>query len=74
MRSEKEYMEFPGQQCTLIMKLSSDESQKLCGNLKESCETLQMSASKEAIPLERLQQSTVEQIIDVPVSQIREEI
>ena len=40
-RSEKEYMEFPGQRYTLIMELSSNESQKLCGNLKESGETLQ---------------------------------
>ena len=46
MRSEREYMDFLGQWYTLIMKLSSDESQKLCGNLKESGETLQMRASK----------------------------
>ena len=38
------------------MKLSADEFQKLCGNPKESSETLQMSASKEAISLEPLQQ------------------
>ena len=50
MRSEKEEcLEFLGQWYTLIMKLLSDESQKLCGNLKGSDATLQMRASKGAI-------------------------
>lgn len=64
------------------MMLSSDESQKLRVNLKESGETLQMRASKEAITFgvqggigtgTRMlavilpQDRTVEQIVDGPV-------
>ena len=71
------------------MMLSSDESQKLCRNLKESGETLQMRASKEAITFgvqggictgTRMlavilpQDRTVEQIVDGPVPQVREQI
>ena len=49
MQGESEYMEFPGQQYKPNMKLSADESQKLCGNLKEFGETLQMRSSKGTI-------------------------
>merc|ERR1711877_106166 len=49
MQIESEHMEIPEQQYKVVVKLPSSEFQKICRDLKEFGETLQMSASKEGI-------------------------
>merc|ERR1712137_1060045 len=49
MQIESEHMEIPEQQYKVVVKLPSAEFQKICRDLKEFGETLQMSASKEGI-------------------------
>merc|ERR1712151_757261 len=49
MQIESEHMEIPEQQYKVVAKLPSAEFQKICRDLKEFGETLQMSASKEGI-------------------------
>merc|ERR1712054_761601 len=49
MQIESEHMEIPEQQYKVVVKLPSTEFQKICRDLKEFGETLQMSASKEGI-------------------------
>merc|ERR1712048_888585 len=44
-----EHMEIPEQQYKVVVKLPSGEFQKICKDLKEFGETLQVSASKEGI-------------------------
>merc|ERR1711972_646104 len=49
MQIESEHMEIPEQQYKVVAKLPSSEFQKICRDLKEFGETLQMSASKEGL-------------------------
>jgi proliferating cell nuclear antigen len=49
MQIESEHMEIPEQHYKVIAKLPSSEFQKICKDLKEFGETLQMSASKEGL-------------------------
>eukprot|EP00403_Amphidinium_massartii_P020479 CAMPEP_0178400054 /NCGR_PEP_ID=MMETSP0689_2-20121128/15592_1 /TAXON_ID=160604 /ORGANISM="Amphidinium massartii, Strain CS-259" /LENGTH=260 /DNA_ID=CAMNT_0020020839 /DNA_START=78 /DNA_END=860 /DNA_ORIENTATION=- len=49
MQIESEHMEIPEQHYKVIAKLPSAEFQKICRDLKEFGETLQMKASKEGI-------------------------
>merc|ERR1711948_2902 len=49
MQIESEHMEIPEQQYKVVVKLPSAEFQKICRDLKEFGETLQMSASKEGL-------------------------
>merc|ERR1712014_226621 len=49
MQIESEHMEIPEQQYKVVAKLPSSEFQKICKDLKEFGETMQMSASKEGI-------------------------
>merc|ERR1712194_982573 len=49
MQIESEHMEIPEQQYKVIAKLPSSEFQKICRDLKEFGETMQVSASKEGI-------------------------
>merc|ERR1712066_720667 len=49
MQIESEHMEIPEQQYKVIAKLPSSEFQKICRDLKEFGETMQMKASKEGI-------------------------
>merc|ERR1712012_487893 len=49
MRIESEHMEIPEQQYKVIAKLPSAEFQKICRDLKEFGETMQVRASKEGI-------------------------
>jgi len=49
MQIESEHMEIPEQQYKVIARLPSSEFQKICRDLKEFGETMQMSASKEGI-------------------------
>merc|ERR1712186_212592 len=49
MQIESEHMEIPEQQYKVIAKLPSVEFQKICRDLKEFGETMQMKASKEGI-------------------------
>merc|ERR1712056_161991 len=49
MQIESEHMEIPEQQYKVVAKLPSGEFQKICRDLKEFGETMQMSASKEGI-------------------------
>merc|ERR1711866_4364 len=49
MQIESEHMEIPEQQYKVIAKLPSAEFQKICRDLKEFGETMQMKASKEGI-------------------------
>merc|ERR1712048_64484 len=49
MQIESEHMEIPEQQYKVVARLPSSEFQKICRDLKEFGETLQMSASKEGI-------------------------
>lgn len=49
MQIESEHMEIPEQHYKVIAKMPSSEFQKICKDLKEFGETLQMSASKEGI-------------------------
>merc|ERR1712226_964873 len=49
MQIESEHMEIPEQHYKVVAKLPSSEFQKICKDLKEFGETMQMSASKEGI-------------------------
>merc|ERR1712228_918673 len=49
MQIESEHMEIPEQQYKVVAKLPSAEFQKICRDLKEFGETMQISASKEGI-------------------------
>merc|ERR1712111_274679 len=49
MQIESEHMEIPEQHYKVIAKLPSGEFQKICRDLKEFGETMQVSASKEGI-------------------------
>merc|ERR1712241_1089198 len=49
MQIESEHMEIPEQHYKVIAKLPSAEFQKICRDLKEFGETMQVSASKEGI-------------------------
>merc|ERR1712066_712203 len=49
MQIESEHMEIPEQQYKVIAKLPSAEFQKICRDLKEFGETMQMKAIKEGI-------------------------
>merc|ERR1712203_267162 len=49
MQIESEHMEIPEQQYKVVVRMPSAEFQKICRDLKEFGETLQMSASKEGL-------------------------
>merc|ERR1712190_308533 len=49
MQIESEHMEIPEQHYKVIAKLPSSEFQKICRDLKEFGETMQVNASKEGI-------------------------
>merc|ERR1712046_101709 len=49
MQIESEHMEIPEQQYKVIAKLPSAEFQKICRDLKEFGETMQINVSKEGI-------------------------
>merc|ERR1719408_381806 len=49
MEIESEHMEIPEQQYKVVAKLPSGEFQKICRDLKEFGETMQVKASKEGI-------------------------
>jgi len=49
MQIEAEHMEIPEQQYKVVVRLPSSEFQKICRDLKEFGETMQISASKEGI-------------------------
>merc|ERR1711933_319957 len=49
MQIESEHMEIPEQQYKVIAKLPSSEFQKICRDLKEFGETMQVKASKDGI-------------------------
>lgn len=49
MQIESEHMEIPEQQYKVVAKLPSSEFQKICRDLKEFGETMQLSASKEGL-------------------------
>merc|ERR1712066_565016 len=49
MRIESEHMEIPEQQYKVVARLPSGEFQKICRDLKEFGETMQVKASKEGI-------------------------
>merc|ERR1712166_1672620 len=49
MQIESEHMEIPEQQYKVVVKMPSGEFQKICRDLKEFGETMQISASKEGI-------------------------
>merc|ERR1712019_61251 len=49
MQIESEHMELPEQHYKVIAKLPSGEFQKICKDLKEFGETMQMKASKEGL-------------------------
>merc|ERR1711877_74908 len=49
MQIESEHMEIPEQQYKVVAKLPSAEFQKICRDLKEFGETMQVKASKEGI-------------------------
>merc|ERR1712157_288500 len=49
MSIESEHMEIPEQQYKVVAKLPSGEFQKICRDLKEFGETMQVKASKEGI-------------------------
>merc|ERR1712013_674185 len=49
MQIESEHMEIPEQHYKVIARLPSSEFQKICRDLKEFGETMQVSASKEGI-------------------------
>jgi len=49
MQIESEHMEIPEQQYKVVVRLPSGEFQKICRDLKEFGETMQVSASKEGI-------------------------
>merc|ERR1739844_697330 len=49
MQIESEHMEIPEQHYKVVARLPSGEFQKICRDLKEFGETMQISASKEGI-------------------------
>merc|ERR1719442_363203 len=49
MTIESEHMEIPEQQYKVLAKMPSGEFQKICRDLKEFGETMQVKASKEGI-------------------------
>merc|ERR1712060_408165 len=49
MQIESEHMEIPEQQYQVVVKMPSSEFQKICKDLKEFGETMQVKASKEGI-------------------------
>merc|ERR1711939_405819 len=49
MEIESEHMEIPEQQYKVVTKMPSAEFQKICRDLKEFGETMQISASKEGL-------------------------
>merc|ERR1712144_111088 len=49
MQIESEHMEIPEQHYKVVAKLPSAEFQKICRDLKEFGETMQVSASKEGL-------------------------
>merc|ERR1712084_169950 len=49
MQIESEHMEIPEQQYKVVAKLPSSEFQKICRDLREFGETMQVKASKEGI-------------------------
>merc|ERR1712125_302743 len=49
MQIESEHMEIPEQHYKVVVKMPSGEFQKICRDLKEFGETMQVSASKEGI-------------------------
>merc|ERR1712157_601940 len=49
MQNESEHMEIPEQQYKVVAQLPSGEFQKICRDLKEFGETMQISASKEGV-------------------------
>jgi len=49
MQIESEHMEIPEQQYKVVVKMPSSEFQKICRDLKEFGETMQIRASKEGI-------------------------
>merc|ERR1719253_2293909 len=49
MQIESEHMEIPEQHYKVVAKMPSGEFQKICRDLKEFGETMQISASKEGI-------------------------
>eukprot|EP00929_Paragymnodinium_shiwhaense_P079401 TRINITY_DN4132_c0_g2_i1.p1 TRINITY_DN4132_c0_g2~~TRINITY_DN4132_c0_g2_i1.p1 ORF type:complete len:287 (-),score=87.46 TRINITY_DN4132_c0_g2_i1:248-1027(-) len=49
MQIESEHMEIPEQQYKVVVRMPSSEFQKICRDLKEFGETMQLSASKEGI-------------------------
>jgi proliferating cell nuclear antigen len=49
MQIESEHMEIPEQQYKVVARLPSSEFQKICRDLKEFGETMQLSASKEGL-------------------------
>merc|ERR1719305_947196 len=49
MQIESEHMEIPEQHYKVLVKLPSSEFQKICRDLKEFGETMQVQASKEGI-------------------------
>merc|ERR1712130_788870 len=49
MQIESEHMEIPEQQYKVVAKMPSSEFQKICRDLKEFGETMQIQASKEGI-------------------------
>merc|ERR1711957_263143 len=49
MQIEAEHMEIPEQHYKVVAKMPSSEFQKICRDLKEFGETMQMSASKEGL-------------------------
>merc|ERR1712113_447977 len=49
MQIESEHMEIPEQHYKVVAKLPSTDFQKICRDLKEFGETMQVSASKEGI-------------------------
>merc|ERR1719198_332464 len=49
MQIESEHMEIPEQQYKVVAKLPSSDFQKICRDLKEFGETMQMKSSKEGI-------------------------
>merc|ERR1711918_112607 len=49
MQIESEHMEIPEQNYKVVAKMPSAEFQKICRDLKEFGETLQLSASKEGL-------------------------
>merc|ERR1712137_551076 len=49
MQIENEHMEIPEQQYKVVVKMPSSEFQKICRDLKEFGETMQVKTSKEGI-------------------------